>query len=49
MKVCCTHLITLSCMMKFQNYMVKHCVADKDDVASLKVKVTTQTFAIDRP
>ena len=49
MKVCCSQLITLSCMVRFQNCMAKHCVAYKDRVASLKVKVTIQTYAVIRP
>ena len=49
MKVSYIHLITLSCMLRFQNYMAKHCVAYKDLVASLNVKVTIQTYAGNRP
>ena len=43
MKVYCIQLITLSCMVRFQNYMARKSVAHKDHVASLKVKVTIKT------
>ena len=48
MEVCCIQLITLSCIVKFLNYMAKHCVTLKDHVASLKIKVTIQTYAASR-
>ena len=48
MKACCVHLITLSCMVEFQNCMTRHSLAHKDHVASLKVKVTIQTYAVNR-
>ena len=34
---------------EISKYMAKHCVAYKDHVASLKVKVTIQTYAVNRP
>ena len=49
MKVCCIQLITLSCMVRFQNCMAKHFVAYKDHIASLKFKVAVQTFAVNKP
>ena len=36
MKVCCIQLITLSCMVRFQNYMAKHCVTYKDHIVCLR-------------
>ena len=39
MKAYCIQLITLSCLVGFQNYMLRCSVACKDHVASLKVKV----------
>ena len=49
MKVCCIQLITLSCMVRFQNCMAKQFFAYKDHVASFKGKVTVQTFAVNKP
>ena len=46
MKACFIQLITLSCMEGFQNDMASCCVACKDHVAILKVKVTIQTYAM---
>ena len=46
MKACCIQLITLSCMVAFQNNMARCTVARKDHVASLKVKVTIQAYAM---
>ena len=46
MKACCIQLITVSCMVGFQNCMARHSVAGKDHVTSLKVNVTIQTFPV---
>ena len=48
MEACFIQLITLSCMLGFQNYMARCSVACKDHVASLKVKVTIQTYVVNR-
>ena len=37
MKARCIQLMNLSCMVEFQNYMVRFSVACKDPVTSLKV------------
>ena len=46
MKASCIQRIALSYMVGFQNYMPTHFVAGKDTGASLKVKVTVQTYAV---
>ena len=46
MKACSIQLITLSCMVGFQNDMGRCCVACKDHVTNLKVKVIIQTYAM---
>ena len=48
MTACCIHLITLFCMVGFQNYMPRCSVASKYHVARLKVKVTIQTCAVNK-
>ena len=48
MKACCIKLITLSCMVGFQNYMPRRSVACKDYVASLKIKVIILTCVVNR-
>ena len=48
MKACCIQLIILSSMEGFQNNMARLSVACKDHITSLKVKVTFQTYAVNR-